>query len=62
MRNKWVLRIWMARLLRYLAIPVAFCVILLPLYNLFRQQTQKTQLADTAESLTAAVNTFEANM
>lgn len=62
MRNKWVLRIWMARLLRYLAIPVAFCVILLPLYNLFRQQTQKTQLADTAENLTAAVNTFEANM
>lgn len=39
MRNKWILRIWMARLLRYLAIPAAFCVILLPLYNLFRQLT-----------------------
>lgn len=62
MRNKWIFRIWMARLLRYLAIPAAFCIILLPLYGLFRQQTQKAQLTDAAEHLTAAVNAFDGNM
>lgn len=59
MRSKWIIRIWLSRLARYLVVPLVFCVILFPLYGLMHQQTEKAQLTDAAEQLAAAVSTFE---
>ncbi|MFQ7003817.1 MAG: hypothetical protein ACLRRT_09160 [Ruthenibacterium lactatiformans] len=52
MRSKWIIRIWLGRLTRYLVVPLVFCVILFPLYGLMHQQTEKAQLTDAAEQLT----------
>lgn len=41
MRSKWIIRIWLGRLTRYLVVPLVFCVILFPLYGLMHQQTEK---------------------
>lgn len=46
MRSKWIIRIWLGRLTRYLVVPLVFCVILFPLYGLMHQQTEKAQLTD----------------
>ena len=51
MRSKWIIRIWLGRLTRYLVVPLVFCVILFPLYGLMHQQTEKAQLTDAAEQL-----------
>ena len=59
MRSKWIIRIWLGRLTRYLVVPLVFCVILFPLYGLMHQQTEKAQLTDAAEQLATAVSTFE---
>ena len=59
MRSKWIIRIWLGRLTRYLVVPLVFCVILFPLYGLKHQQTEKAQLTDAAEQLATAVSTFE---
>lgn len=59
MRSKLVIRIWLRRLLGYLVVPMGFCIILFPLSSLMHQQTEKAQMADTAERLAASVNTFE---
>ena len=37
MRSKWIIRIWLGRLTRYLVVPLVFCVILFPLYGLMHQ-------------------------
>lgn len=59
MRNKILFRIWLSRLIRYLIIPTALCVILLPLYDILHQQTIRGQLADASEQLAASVSVFE---
>lgn len=59
MRSKLVVLLWLKRLVRYLVVPLAMCVILFPIYGLTQQQTERAQLADASEQLAAAVNTFE---
>lgn len=59
MRSKLLIHIWLRRLVRYLAIPLAFCAVLIPLYGIMLQQTEKAQMADISEQLSTAVNTFE---
>lgn len=49
----------MKRLVRYLAVPLAFCAVLGPLYGIMRQQTEMAQLADVSEQMSTAINTFE---
>lgn len=62
MRKKLILRIWLFRLVRYLLLPAALCVVLFPLYGILHQQTIKAQLSDTAEQLAASVSVFESNL
>lgn len=59
MRRRILILIWLKRLARYLLVPLAFCLIIFPLYGLMRQQTEQAQLADAAEQLSIAVNVFE---
>lgn len=59
MRSKLLFHIWLKRLVRYLAVPLAFCAVLIPLYGIMRQQTEMAQMADVSEQLSTAVNTFE---
>ena len=59
MRKKLILHIWISRLGKYLLLPTALCIILFPLYNIFRQQTVKAQLSDAAEQLAASVSVLE---
>ena len=59
MRSKWIIRIWLGRLTRYLVVPLVSCVILFPLYGLMHQQTEKAQLTDAAEQLATAVSTLK---
>ena len=59
MRSKLWIRVWLKRLVRYLAVPLAFCAVLGPLYGIMRQQTEMAQLADVSEQLSTAINTFE---
>lgn len=59
MRSKLWIRVWLKRLVRYLAVPLAFCAVLGPLYGIMRQQTEMAQLADVSEQLSTSINTFE---
>lgn len=59
MRKKLIIQLWLRQLLQYLLIPAVLCAILLPIYEIFWQQTVKAQLADASEQLGASVNSFE---
>lgn len=59
MRNKFLLKTWLSRLVQYLIIPTVLCVILLPLYNILHQQTIKAELTDASEQLASSVSSFE---
>ncbi len=54
-----MISIWLSRLGQYLLIPIALCVILLPLYGILHQQTVKAQTADATEQLSTSVTAFE---
>ena len=59
MRNKLLFRIWLSKLMQYLLIPTALCVVLLPLYDIFHQQTVKAQLSDASEQLASSVSVMD---
>lgn len=59
MRNKFLFRIWLSKILRYLLIPTTLCVVLLPLYDIFRQQTVKAQLSDASEQLASSASILD---
>ncbi len=59
MRNKLIFYIWLTRLIRYLVIPIVFCLVLIPLYSLMHQQTEKVAIADSAEQLSMSIKIFE---
>lgn len=54
-----IVRLWLSRLGKYLLIPAALWVVLLPLYSIFHQQTIKVQLSDAEEQLASAASTFD---
>lgn len=59
MRNKFLFRIWLSKIMRYLLIPTALCVILIPLYDIFRQQTVRAQLSDASEQLASSASVLD---
>ena len=58
-RNKLIFYIWFTRFIRYLLIPIVFCLVLIPLYSLMHQQTERAAIADSAEQLSMSANLFE---
>ena len=59
LRNKLLFRIWLSKLLQYLLIPTALCLVLLPLYDILHQQTIKAQLTDASEQLASSVSILD---
>lgn len=59
MRKKLAVRIWMNQFLRYLIIPIVFCLLLFPLYGLMHHQAETVLSAQAAENLTTSIAVFE---
>lgn len=59
MRKRLAVRIWINQFLKYLIIPIVFCLLLFPLYGLMHHQAETVQSAQVAESMTTAIASFE---
>lgn len=59
MRKKLAVRIWINQFIKYLVIPLVFCLLLLPLYGLMHFQAEQVLSSEVAEQLTNSVASFE---
>ena len=62
MEKKLILRILLRRLVGYLAVVAAFGALMVPIYSLMHQQTERAEMADVAEQMAVAVNELQGYM